>query len=331
MIGDKKTVYLNYNVIYVNTIGGIKMKANTNMICDLETGVCGVPGENVEVVDFNKKIKTITLYYVTDPICSHCWAIEPTLRKFIKQYGHYFNVQTVMGGLLEKWDGDPVDAANGINGPADVVEHWREVGEHYRMPIDGSLMIDNPVQSSYPPSRVYKIIQKQISETKAFEYLRRVREALFVFNKNISEDSVLKEIVDAMGLNGESIVTESNQKTGHHLLNEDFALTSELGVRGFPTILLVNQENKGVKIIGSRPFDSYVDGLSQVLGEKPIGNEPPTLSNLLKEEQLLFAKEIEVMYGVSESELHQFIEQKLITDEYTKHDFLGERYYETLK
>ncbi len=33
------------------------MKANTNMICDLETGVCGVPGENVEVVDFNKKIK----------------------------------------------------------------------------------------------------------------------------------------------------------------------------------------------------------------------------------------------------------------------------------
>lgn len=26
-----------------------------------------------------------------DPICSHCWAIEPVLRRFVEQYGLYFN------------------------------------------------------------------------------------------------------------------------------------------------------------------------------------------------------------------------------------------------
>ena len=122
---------------------------NNNLMCDLETGICGVAGDDdMEVIDFNQPKKTIDLYYVTDPICSHCWALEPTFRRFKEQYGHYFNFHTVLGGLLEKWHGGPVDPANGIHGPADVAGHWREVGEYSRMPIDGSLMIDNPVQSS---------------------------------------------------------------------------------------------------------------------------------------------------------------------------------------
>ena len=59
----------------------------------------------MEFIDFNQPQKTIEVYYVTDPICSHCWALEPVLRRFIEQYGDYFNFHTVMGGLLEKWGG----------------------------------------------------------------------------------------------------------------------------------------------------------------------------------------------------------------------------------
>lgn len=235
---------------------------NKNMVCDLETGVCGVTNDNeMELIDFNETEKTVQLYYVTDPICSHCWAIEPTLRRFIEQYGHYFNVNTVMGGLLEKWHDGPIDPANGIFKPADVAPHWREVGQFSRMPIDGTLIIDNPVQSSYPASRIFKIIQKNHSNKIAVQYLRRAREALFVFNKNISDLEVLKDIVNSIGLNGESIINEAEQPIGQQLLNEDFSLVRKLSVRGFPTIVLMNEDNKGVKITGGRPFEYYVEGL----------------------------------------------------------------------
>lgn len=235
---------------------------NKNMVCDLETGVCGVTNDNeMELIDFNESQKTIQLYYVTDPICSHCWTIEPTLRRFIEQYGHYFNVNTVMGGLLEKWHDGPIDPANGIFKPADVAPHWREVGQFSRMPIDGTLIIDNPVQSSYPASRIFKIIQKNHSNKIAVQYLRRAREALFVFNKNISDLEVLKDIVNSIGLNGESIINEAEQPIGQQLLNEDFSLVRKLSVRGFPTIVLMNEDNKGVKITGGRPFEYYVEGL----------------------------------------------------------------------
>ena len=300
-----------------------------NLICDLETGVCGEVGqEDMEIIDLNQPKKLIELYYVTDPICSHCWALEPTLRRFKEQYGQYFNFHTVMGGLLEKWDGGPVDPANGIFGPKDVAGHWREVGEYSRMPIDGTLMIDNPVQSSYPPSRVYKVIQKNHNNDKAYEYLRRAREALFAFNQNIADTSVMTEIVNSLGLDGTAIVKEAEEQMGHQLLNEDFALARTLGVRGFPTIIMVNEENKGVKIVGSRPLENYVSGLSQILnGEEPQPKQQPPLPFLLEKENLLFSKEIEVMYDVEKSDLQAFVVQQLTPGTFEEKELLGEQYF----
>ena len=302
---------------------------NNNMMCDVETGICGVAEEEkTGLIDFNKPQKSVMLYYVTDPICSHCWAIEPVLRRFTEQYGEYFNFQTVMGGLLEKWHDGPIDPANGIYKPADVAGHWREVGDHSRMPIDGTLMIDNPVQSSYPPSRVFKVIQEKHNDAKANEYLRRAREALFAFNQNISEPSVMIDIVNQMGLNGGAIVQQAEQPAGQQALNEDFALARSLGVRGFPSIIMVNEDNKGVKLVGGRPFESYVDGLKQVLNQEELQAKPqPELAQLLEKEQLLFSKEIEVMYDVKPADMDSFIEKELSSDRYQVKEILGESYF----
>lgn len=304
---------------------------NNNMVCDLVTGVCGVAEENeLELIDFNKQEKSVDLYYVTDPICSHCWAIEPVIGRFVKQYKKHFNFHIVMGGLLEKWHNGPIDPANGIYKPADVAGHWREVGQYSRMPIDGSLMVDNPVQSSYPPSHVFKVLQKNYSENIASEYLRRAREAIFVFNKNIAERSVLVELVNQLGLDGKSIVSEAELPIGKQLLNEDLDLVKTLGVRGFPSIVIVNKENKGVKIVGGQPLQAYIDGLKQVINTEELQpTELPSLPTLLKTEKLIFYKEIEVMYDLEKTDVQSFINLQLSPDEYKLHEILGESYIVT--
>ena len=299
------------------------------MVCDLETGVCGEAGEDaMEIINLNQPQKKITLYYVTDPICSHCWALEPVLRRFEKQYGQYIKIQTVMGGLLPNWDGF-ADRANGIGSPADVAGHWREVGEHTRMPIDGTLWLDNPVQSSFPPSRVFKVIQQK-GEELANTYLRRAREAVFAFNKNIADDQVLIDIVNQMGLEGEAIVKEAALESSQQLLEQDFALAGSLGVRGFPTIIMVNEENKGVKIVGQRSLEFYVQGLQQVLETaEPLQPQSlPTLKHLLEKEPLLFSREIEDMYDINQSEVNSFLQEQLLSDEYQLNEILGEVYIE---
>ncbi|WP_339315893.1 DsbA family protein [Paenibacillus sp. FSL R10-2734] len=302
---------------------------NSNMMCDLKTGVCG-PGdeEQMEMIDFNQLSPKITLYYATDPICSHCWALEPVLNRFILQYGQYFNVKTIMGGLLSSWNGF-ADAANGIQKPSDVAEHWREVGLHSRMPIDGSLWTNNPILSSYPPSRVYKVIQSKYPG-KENEFLRRAREAVFAFNQNIGEDQVLVEIVNQIGLNGEEIVADAALESAQDLLEQDFELAGRLGVRGFPSIIMVNEDNKGVKIVGVRSLDAYVEGLEQVHNGVVKAQNVPPLTKLFKEGDILFSKEMEVLYDIEASKVEPFIATELIEGSYLIKDVLGEAYVVSL-
>ncbi|WP_179392718.1 DsbA family protein [Sporosarcina sp. JAI121] len=297
-----------------------------NMMCDLETGVCG-PGGDTEMkfIDLSAPTKKVDLYYVTDPICSHCWALEPVLRKFESQYGQYFNMHTLMGGLLEKWDGF-ADSANGINGPADVAGHWREVGEHSRMPIDGTLWYDNPIESSFIPSRVFKVIQKKNPEL-ANVFLRRAREALFAFNKNIAQDDMLIDLVDRIGLNGEEIIRQSKLPEADTSLHEDFQLVRQLGVRGFPTIVMLNEEKKGVKIVGARALEQYLAALQQMLpGDTLQPKQLSSLLSLIQKEKLLFSREIEEFYAIEEKDFQTFVSKQLANADFKTKEVLGEKY-----
>ncbi len=304
------------------------MSHSNHMMCDLETGVCGVGEEApIQSIDFNQPLKKITLYYATDPICSHCWALEPVLNRFIRQYGQYVHVKIVMGGLLANWSGF-ADKANGIQQPSDVAQHWKEVGAHSRMPIDGSLWHSNPIQSSYPPSRVFKVMET-LHSGKEHEFLRRAREAVFVFNQNIGEDDTLVQIVDRMGLNGAHVVEAAGLHAAQDLLEQDFQLASSLGVRGFPTVILINEENKGVKLVGARSLDSYVDALQQLSNQTSSPVAVPPLAQLLEEEQLLFSKEMEVMYDIEQNGVEAFVQSELAAGSYRVNRILDETYVTT--
>lgn len=303
------------------------MMSNNNMMCDLETGVCGVVDEDtIQEIDFNVTEKKITLYYTTDPICSHCWALEPVLNSFIEQYGQYFNIEVIMGGLLASWEGFS-DGANGIQQPSDVAQHWQEVGQHSRMPIDGTLWLTNPILSSYPPSRVYKVIESKKAGKEA-EFLRRAREAVFAFNRNIGEDEVLVDIVNHLGMNGAQIVEEASTESAQQLLEQDFEKSASLGVRGFPTIIMVNEENKGVKIVGARALDTYIDALQKICKEQIQAKPVPSLSKLLQHSKRLFSKEIEVMYRTPKSEVQSFIQTHLPEGQYRTQFIMNELYIE---
>ncbi|KAA0966948.1 DsbA family protein [Sporosarcina sp. ANT_H38] len=299
-----------------------------NMMCDLETGICGPGGGGdtvMQFIDLSAPQKKVDLYYVTDPICSHCWALEPVLRRFEALYGHYFNAHTVMGGLLENWDGF-ADTTNGITSPADVAGHWREVGDHSRMPIDGGLWHDNPIESSFTPSRVFKVIHKQNPEL-ANTFLRRAREALFAFNRNIAHDDLLIDLVNKVGLNGDDIVKQSKLPEADTSLQEDFQLVRQLGVRGFPTIVMLNEEKKGVKIVGARALEQYMAALQQMLpGENLQPKKQQNLQSLIQKEKLLFSREIEEFYAIEQKDVEVFVSEQMANTNYEMKEVLGERY-----
>lgn len=237
---------------YSQTNKSKKMKTNNPLICDPVIGACGVndslTNENVAHVQTEKTIKII---YFTDPICSSCWGIEPQLRKLKLEYGNLIDIEYRMGGLLPDWSYN----SGGISKPADVAGHWDEVSGHYDMPIDGDVWLEDPLESSYPPSIAFKAAQLQ-NEEKALLFLRELREMVFMQKINIAKYENLEKAARKVELN---LVRFKSDFNGQAKLNfqEDLKVAKSYGVRGFPTLFFVNKEGKKEMVYGSRPYPFF--------------------------------------------------------------------------
>jgi len=220
------------------------------MLCDIETGFCEMPSQNAptEQTDVQVEKKLLKVIYYTDPICSSCWGIEPQLRKLKLEYGKVLDIEYRMGGLLPDWSYN----SGGISSPADVARHWDEASAYYDMPIDGDVWLEDPMSSSYPPSIAFKAAQMQDDE-KAVQFLRELRELLFLQKKNIAKWEHISDAAQKAGLDVDQL-KKDYEGDAKSLFQEDLALAQQLGVRGFPTMFFVDSLGNQEKVYGSKPY-----------------------------------------------------------------------------
>lgn len=273
----------------------------------------------------------VEMYYATDPLCSFCWAFEPTLRKFRYQYASYFsNDTTVMGGMIEKWEKFGGDSSNGIQSAADVARHWREIGDFSRMVIDGRVWLDEPIDSSFPSSQAFQIVRRDYPE-QAQAFLRKLRETVMVWNQDISKREVLASLLEEMGLDHEKILNDADSFEGRSLLNSDLGLARALTATGFPTLVLVNEQNQGVKVVGAQPYEALESALKQILDlEELIQTPVPSLDLVMKTTPFLMNREIEVLYNLEESEVPGFVNMIVGKENVQKGEIMGQNYYRRL-
>lgn len=229
------------------------LKSNP-LLCDLETGVCetGAPQAGTPAMNAGSTPeKLIRVIYYTDPICSSCWGIEPQLRKLKLEYGAAMELEYRMGGLLPDWSYN----SGGIGKPSDVASHWDEVSVHYDMPIDGDVWLEDPLDSSYPPSIAFKAAQLQ-DEKKAILFLREIREMVFLQKKNITKWAHLETAAEKAGLSTARFRTDF-EHTAKELFEADLRLGKELGVRGFPTLFFADGSGNKETVYGTRPYAYY--------------------------------------------------------------------------
>lgn len=139
---------------------------------------------------------------------------------------------------------------------------------------------------------------------------------------------MLTDIVNQLGLNGKEVVEAAAQQSAQDLLEEDFEIVASLGVRGFPSIIIVNEENQGIKIVGARSLETYVQALQQVLGGDLKPKQINSLEQKINEGHLLFSKEIEVLYSIEKSDIESYVKSELAEHTYRMGHILNEIYIE---
>ena len=272
---------------------------NNPLLCDIETGMCETSDENTDTTSQSKiqsTKKSVKAIYYTDPICSSCWGIEPQLRKLKLEYGQHIDIEYRMGGLLPNWDYN----SGGISKPSDVAEHWDEVSVYYDMPIDGDLWLEDPLNSSYPPSIAFKAAQMQDNE-KAILFLREIREMVFLKKKNIAKWEHLEVAATKVGLDVNQLKTdiEGNAKA---LFEEDLKLGKELGVRGFPTMFFLDDSGNKEIVYGARPYALYEAAILKLNSTITKSEYSKNWETLFSKYSTLTAKEFSELSGTPRNE-----------------------------
>jgi len=280
------------------------------MNCDIETGLCELTQPFNELKDVRHS-KAVKLLYFTDPICSSCWGIEPQLRKLKQEYGQYFDIEYRMGGLLKSWS---EYGGTDVNGPQSVAQHWKEASAYYQMPIDGDVWNEDPLHSSYPPAIAFKAAQLQDSH-KADRFLRRIKEMIFIEKKNITKPEYLVQAATDAGLDAGQFQYDYEHKA-EQLFEEDLSMARAWGVRGFPTIYFIDEDDNRFKVYGSKPYQVYEQALLKLVPGEVIKNTPSSYETILKGFDIVTLKEFAVFYDKSlkeaETILHGLEQQEKV-------------------
>ncbi len=217
------------------------------------------------------------------------------------EYGNAIEIEYRMGGLLPDWSYN----SGGIGKPSDVAHHWDEVSVHYDMPIDGDLWLEDPLESSYPPSIAFKAAQMQDNE-KAVLFLREIREMVFLQKKNITKWEHIEEAAKRAGLDVEQFKTDF-ESNANGLFEEDLKLGKELGVRGFPTVFFVDSAGNQEIVYGARPYAFYEMAILKLNPNATKSEYSKSWEILFSKYHTLTAKEFSELSGTPRSESEQFL------------------------
>lgn len=275
------------------------------LTCDTTTGMCEMPETGISKQKHGAHVneKPLKIIYFTDPICSSCWGIEPQLRKLKLEYGNIVEIEYRMGGLLPDWSYN----SGGISKPSDVAHHWDEVSAYYDMPIDGDIWLEDPLASSYPPSIAFKAAQMQDKE-KAVLFLRELREMVFLQKKNIAKWENISAAAQKAGLNVTRLKTDFEGEAKNRF-NDDLQLGRKLGVRGFPSLLIVDKKGHEQMIAGASPYSVYVQAISKLHPSQSKRPYDTGWQGLFSKYATLTSREFAELSGTPRKEADTYLQQ----------------------
>ncbi|MFL5884460.1 MAG: DsbA family protein [Thermoleophilaceae bacterium] len=261
---------------------------------------------------------SVTVRYFTDPACSWSWSTEPTVRKLMVEFGEDLRWTFVMAGLARDYTAGHEDAEAGIGGNVGIypglVNHWLDVAERGRMPMDPRVWTEAPLKSTYPACIAVKAAAEQASDG-GYAYLRRLREGIVCFRRKLDTTEPLVEEARAAGLNVERFRVDLSSHATLESFGADLEeirdVPEEARAEGkvksvggperltIPSAIFVGEDGSRHGVYGYKPYEDYV-AAAEAAGATRSEDEPATIVAALRRFGLMATREIEAVCGLPE-------------------------------
>lgn len=210
-----------------------------SMVCDPETGACLLPDAETARDETATRAQA-QVYYVGDPMCSWCWGMSPEIEALAAhcvEQGLGFRL--VMGGL-RAGGGDPWNAAF-----RDFLrQEWTHIAAQTGQPFGFGLLERSAFSyDTEPACRAVVTARELIGEApdashRELAFFAAVQRKFYVEGEDPKEPGFYTDICTATGLDPAKFEKSFSSPEAVAATQREFQLARQLGVRGFPTVML---------------------------------------------------------------------------------------------
>lgn len=183
--------------------------------------------------------------------------MEPQLR--LLRYAHAGRIawRTVMGAMIEDWSRFE-DPLNAVHRPAQMAPLWIQARETSGMPIDPDVWVTSPPASSIPACRAVKAAGLQGARA-ADLLLRRLREAIMIGGRDISDAGVIRSVAQALAASAPGAFDAARFEADFageeslRRLQDDVKEVRFRRIGRFPSLMLRTPRGAGPLLTGCRP------------------------------------------------------------------------------
>ena len=172
------------------------------------------------------------LIYFGDPMCSWCYGFSPEFSTALDSLESTVDFQIIMGGLRPYNTKTMTDLGDFLK------EHWQHVEERSGQPFSYEILNDDSFVYDTEPACRAVVVMKKLQPNSTLSFFKKIQHSFYKKNKNTNSVETYLELIEEFGIEKEIFKKEFESDEMKEAVKKEFTYSSEIGVRGFPTVVL---------------------------------------------------------------------------------------------
>ena len=128
-------------------------------------------------------------------------------------------------------------------------EHWEQVAERSGQPFSFEILKDSMMRYDTEPACRAVALMRELKPGKEFQFFKAIQTAFYKNNKNPNDTDTYLELLEDYGVDKATFKKAFESDEWKAKIKEDFQYSSDIGVRGYPTLVL--QKGKDLYLLSN--------------------------------------------------------------------------------